>query len=157
MNPNQTLISSPRLSSSRAFTTASGCASGHRRPSIRPMASTRAFRYWVQSIDSVRRRRHRAGENADQRARHLDPDRADDDALDPLLRFKHRLGLDCGDLPQEGKNESQSADRADQRLADMDPGVDQVLDVGDVGFCSGEILHWCLQAFRGKLPATEAI
>ncbi len=37
-----------------------------------------------------------------QRARHLDPDGADDDPLDPLFGLKDRLGLDCEHLPQEG-------------------------------------------------------
>jgi site-specific DNA recombinase len=49
------------------------------------------------------RRRHRAGQDADQRPRHLDSDGAHDDALDPLLGFERRLRLDSGDLPQEGE------------------------------------------------------
>src|SRR5438477_4120590 len=95
--------------------------------------------------------RHRAGEDSDQRARHLDADRADDDALDPLLSRERGLRLHGRDLPDEREDERESADGSDERLADVDPCVDQVDDGRDVGF-AGEKNHVRLQPFRGKLP-----
>ena len=42
------------------------------------------------------------GEDVHQGARHLNPDGADDDPLDPLLGLQDRLGLNGEHLPDEG-------------------------------------------------------
>src|SRR2546428_1437096 len=152
MNPNQTLSSRPRLSLRSIATTWSGCANGHNVLSIRPRASSSPFRYatsCVGSTASVGGGRDRARQDVDQRTGHLDSDGADDDALDPLLCLQRRLRLDRGDLPQEGKYESQSADRPDQGLADMRPGEDEVGDRRNV-WCRLENVHANLLAFYAR-------
>jgi hypothetical protein len=44
---------------------------------------------------------HRFREDVDERARDLDPNRADHDALDPLLGRERGVRLDSRDFPDE--------------------------------------------------------
>jgi len=81
---------------------------------------------------SVSGRGHGPREDVDQRAGNLDADRADDDALDPLLGCERRMRLDGRDLPDEREDEGQGADRGDERLGDMRPGRNQVGNGCDV-------------------------
>src|SRR5258708_11340633 len=142
MNPNHTLSSRSMLSFSKATTTSCGCANGHSR-SI--SCVTRTIRVWRSTRSSVSGGGwHRVRQDADQRAGHLDTDRPDDDALDPLLGGKRRLRFDSGDLPDEREDERERTDRSDQRLSDMNPGGDQNGDGRDVG-TTGEKNHLRLQ------------
>src|SRR5260370_20788670 len=126
MNPNHSLSSRSMLSFSKASTTSCGCANGHSR-SI--SCVTRTIRVWRSTRSSVSGGGwHRVRQDADQRAGHLDTDRPDDDALDPLLGGKRRLRFDSGDLPDEREDERERTDRSDQRLSDMNTAGDQNAD-----------------------------
>src|SRR3982074_380776 len=135
MKPNQTLSSSPTLLLRRATTTSFGCANGHSR-SI--SCVRRTMRVWRSTGRSVGR--HRVGQDADQGAGHLDANRPDHDALDPLLGGEGRLRLDGCYFPDEREDECQGADRSDQRLADVNPRRDEVGDRSDVR-TRGEKVH----------------
>src|SRR6266849_3132716 len=76
---------------------------------------------------------HRLGQDVDQRARDFDANRPDDDALDPLLGGQRGFRFSRGNFPKEREDESKSADRRHQCLANVDPGRDQVRDRRDVG------------------------
>src|SRR5579859_5546660 len=156
---NQTLSRSPTLSLSNRTTMLDGCSSGAimSRTLLKTTSSD-----WISpnswSICLLRRGRHRAGENPDQGACDLDPDRPDHDALDPLLGRQGRFGFHRGDLPDEREDESQRTDRADQRLADVDPGSDQIRNRRDVRVSSekqhSSLLWFCSQA-RGATEHLE--
>src|SRR5215467_1272966 len=92
----------------------------------RSIASRMASRALSRSAISVAG--NGPGEHVHQRPRHLDADGADDDPLDPLFGLKDRLGLDGEHLPQESDHKGESADRSDERLADEDPAVEDLLD-----------------------------
>ncbi|TMC13457.1 MAG: hypothetical protein E6J41_00420 [Chloroflexi bacterium] len=92
----------------------------------RSMARRIASRAWSTSPMSVTG--NRPGQDVHQRARHLDAQGPDDDALDPLLGLEDGLGLDGKHLPEKCDYEGQGADGADQRLADEDPAGEHVLD-----------------------------
>src|SRR5215471_2979576 len=111
---------------SRAFSTTNAWTFPP-RSTARRMASRACSR----SDTSVAR--HRTREHVHQRARHLDADRADHDALDPLLRLQHRLRLDSQHFPKKCNDERERADRADQRLTDDDPAGEDVLNGLDLG------------------------
>src|SRR5712692_2821829 len=98
-------------------------------------ACCRPARVWARRSSSARKlsTMDRPRQDLDQGARHLDADGSDDDALDPLLGLGHRAGVDRGHLPEEGEHEGEGADRADQRLADAGPGLDQADDGLDGG------------------------
>src|SRR5215472_2117334 len=83
----------------------------------RSTARRMASRAWRTSPMSVGGNRPR--EDVHQRARHLDAQRPDDDALDPLLGLEHGLRLDGQHLPEERHDEGQGADGADELLAGM--------------------------------------
>src|ERR1700676_3555977 len=128
--PNHTFVTWPKLTSRRATTTSFGCANGHSRSSS---WVTRTMRVWRSTRSSVRRRAwYRIRQDADQRARDLDTDRPDDDALDPLLGGQGGLRFDRSNFPDERKNKSQRANGTNERLADMDPGGYQVRNRRDV-------------------------
>src|SRR5215467_1494538 len=92
----------------------------------RSTARRMASRAWSTSAMSVGW--YRPGEDVHERAGHLDAQGPDHDPLDPLLGLEDRLGLDGEHLPEKGHDECQSADGADQRLADEDPAGEHLLD-----------------------------
>src|SRR6185503_19930757 len=103
MKPNQTLRSSPRLSSSSVLTIRFGCCQVVMKPTIWVRRTTRSWTWpgsWSRP-KSVPGGRHRTREDVDQRAGDLDADRADDDSLDPLLGRQRGVRLNSGDLPEE--------------------------------------------------------
>src|ERR1700681_3103661 len=62
------------------------------------------------------------------------------------------VGQQCFWHTHQRKNESQRAHRANERLADVNPGRDQVRDRRDVRF-RGENEHVCLQVFSRRATA----
>src|SRR5207245_8704583 len=76
-----------------------------------------------------------------QHGRQLDAERAEGDTADPALCLHDASRLDRDNLPEERQREGQPSDAGHYPLNDKCPGVDQCLDLRDVG------LQWYVPPF----------
>src|SRR5215813_8934313 len=100
---------------------------GTNHPTFAPRSRAWRMSSIAPSRSDMSAARNGTSEDVHQRARHFNPDGADDDPLDPLLGLQHGLRLDGEHLPQKRDHEGQGTYRSDERLTDEDPAVENLL------------------------------